>query len=167
MNSKSVKSILKIALNPARSSIVNSLMMLLKYPLSLLLFTPFPCFPTVRVFAIGIHQLMQHYKCGYLSHFELLNQWTFGLFNFRMLDKSVQMRISGNMGCGFHPTFSIKFWMKCRCICVGLIILLQNIKLKSLLLNKLFSNFKLQRHRRMLLFLFKIKNSNKWQDCWH
>ena len=41
MNSKYVKSILNISLDPAQSSIFNCLMMLLKYPLSLLLFTHF------------------------------------------------------------------------------------------------------------------------------
>ena len=43
---------------------------------------------TSLLFAIGIHQLMQYYKCGYVLHFELLNEWTFELLNFRMLDET-------------------------------------------------------------------------------
>ena len=94
----------------------------------------FTCFPSVGFFVIGIHQLMQHYKRGYVRHFELLNESIFELWNFRrnMLDvgwnifnESVRTRISSFMQ---HPKFRPKFHstrilnvgFNFGCICVGL-----------------------------------------------
>ena len=42
---------------------------------------------------IWIHQILQHYKCGYVRHFELWNEWTFELLNFRMLDETCRMKV--------------------------------------------------------------------------
>lgn len=44
-------------------------------------------------FIKGIHQLMQHYMCGYVCQFELLDEWTFELLNFRLLDETCSMKV--------------------------------------------------------------------------
>ena len=45
------------------------------------------------LFVIAIHQLMQHCKCGYVLHIELLNEWTFELLNFTVLDETCLMKV--------------------------------------------------------------------------
>ena len=43
----------------------------------------FSCFSSAGFLVIGIHLLMQHYKCGYVLHFELLNEWTFNFWTLK------------------------------------------------------------------------------------
>ena len=109
-------------LDPARSSILNSHMMLLKYPLSLLLFTHFLVFPRW-----GFSQSESINPCNTtsLAMSAILSYWMNGLLNFWTLE--LWMRHVGmkcvNENIGFHmipeipykvsSNTNIKRWMKC------------------------------------------------------
>ena len=68
-------------------------------------FSPIFLFPSVEFFVIGIHQLMQHCKCGYVRHFKLLNEWTFELLNLTMLDETYWMKV-----CEWKYRVSSNIW---------------------------------------------------------
>ena len=122
MNSKSVTSILNNTLNPARFSVLNSLMMLLKYPVSLLYFTHFLVFPLW-----GFSSSESTYWCNTASVVisAILNYWMNGCLNFWTLECWMEhfgwKCANGNIG--FHPTSEIpskissntkiKYWLKC------------------------------------------------------
>ena len=96
MISKSVTSIFNIFLNPARSSILNSLI-LLKYPLSLLHFTHFLVFP---LWGFSSSEFINSCNTTSGAMFTILNYWMkdfwhFELYNVgcNMLDESLRMTI--------------------------------------------------------------------------